>query len=115
MAEQEDNPYPYIKKADLFILSSNFEGLPNVLLEAITLNTFVISSNCPTGPSEILDNGKGGLLFKVGDYNELSKKIIFFINNKKINNKKLLFAKKRLERFDYYKNLFKYKKILETI
>ncbi len=109
------NPYPYIKKADLFILSSNFEGLPNVLLEAITLNTFVISSNCPTGPSEILDNGKGGFLFKVGDYNELSKKIIFFINNKKINNKKLLFAKKRLERFNYYKNLLKYKKILDTV
>ena len=63
-------------------------------MEAITLNTFVISSNCPTGPSEILDNGKGGFLFR-GDYNELSKKIIFFINNKKINNKKLLFAKKR--------------------
>ncbi len=84
-------------------------------MEAITLNTFVISSNCPTGPSEILDNGKGGFLFKVGDYNELSKKIIFFINNKKINNKKLLFAKKRLERFNYYKNLLKYKKIFDTV
>ena len=109
------NPYPYIKKADLFVLSSNFEGLPNVLLEAITLNTFVISSNCPTGPSEILDKGKGGLLFKVGNYNELSKKIIFSMYNKKICNKKLLFAKKRLERFNFYKNLLKYKKILDMI
>ena len=47
------NPYPYILKSDLFILSSLYEGLPNVLLEAITLNKFVISTNCPTGPKEI--------------------------------------------------------------
>ena len=109
------NPYPYIKKSNLFILSSNFEGLPNVLLEAITLNKFIISSNCPTGPSEILDNGKGGLLFKVGDYKELSKKIIYTIHNKKKCNEKLMFAKKRLERFDFSKNLLKYNNILNTI
>ena len=109
------NPYPYIKKSDLFILSSNFEGLPNVLLEAITLNKFVISSNCPTGPSEILDNGKGGLLFKVGNYKELSKKIIYKIHNKKKCNKKLFFARNRLERFDFLRNLLKYNNILNNI
>ena len=109
------NPYPYIKKSDIFILSSKFEGLPNVLLESLTLNKFVISSNCPTGPSEILDNGKGGLLFNVGDYKELSKKITFAINNKKECKKKLLFAKKRLHRFDFSKNLLKYYNILNNI
>jgi glycosyltransferase involved in cell wall biosynthesis len=109
------NPYPYIKKSNLFILSSKFEGLPNVLLEAITLKKFIISSDCPTGPSEILDKGKGGLLFKVGDYKELSKKVIFTIQNKKKCNEKLLFAKKRLERFDYSKNLSKFYNILNTI
>jgi glycosyltransferase involved in cell wall biosynthesis len=109
------NPYPYIKKSNLFILSSNFEGLPNVLLEAITLNKFIISSDCPTGPSEILDKGKGGFLFKVGNYKELSKKIIYVIKNKKKCNEKLMFAKKRLERFDFSKNLLKYYNILNTI
>ena len=109
------NPYPYIKKSNIFVLSSNFEGLPNVLLEAITLGKFVISSNCPTGPSEILDNGKGGLLFKVGNYKELSKKIIYTIDNKKKCNKKLLFAKKRLARFDFSKNLIKYYNILNNV
>ena len=54
------NPYPYLLRSDLFILSSIFEeNLPNVLLEAITLDKFVISTNCSTGPSEILLNGKG--------------------------------------------------------
>lgn len=111
--EFKKNPYPYIKKSDLFILSSNFEGLPNVLLEAIFLNKFVISSDCPTGPSEILDKGKGGLLFKVGNYKELSKKIIFFKQNKKKCQKKLSFAKKRLNRFDFFENLDKYYNILK--
>ena len=113
--EFKTNPFPYIKKSDLFILSSKFEGLPNVLLEAITLNKIVISSNCPTGPSEILDNGKGGLLFKVGDYEQLSKKIIFSIENKNKCNKKILFAKKRLYRFNFSKNLFEYYNALSKI
>ena len=109
------NPYPYIKKSNIFVLSSNFEGLPNVLLEAITLKKFVISSNCPTGPSEILDKGKGGLLFKIGDYKELSKKIIYSIHNKKKCNNKMMFAKKRLKRFDFSMNLLKYYNTLNTI
>ena len=102
------NPFPYIKKTDLFILSSLYEGLPNVLLEALALNKFIISSNCPTGPSEILDNNKGGLLFKVSDYKDLAKKILFFKSNKFDCLKKIKYAKKRLDRFNYNKNLEKY-------
>ena len=93
----KNNPYPYLKKSDIFILSSKFEGLPNVLLEAITLNKLVISSNCPTGPSEILDNGKGGFLLRLEITKNLVKKIIFAINNRKKCNKKNIFCKKRLE------------------
>ena len=106
------NPYPYIKKSDLFVLSSKYEGSPNVLLEAITLKKFVISSDCPTGPREILDNGKGGILFKIGDYRMLSKKINFYIKNKKQLNKKKIYAFERLHRFDYNKRLEEYYKAL---
>jgi len=102
------NPYPYMKISDCFILSSIYEGLPNVLLEAILLDNFIISSNCPTGPSEILDNNKGGLLFKTSSPEDLVKKILFFYKNKKICLKKKQFAKKRLSRFDYQDNLKKY-------
>jgi len=107
------NPYPYIKSSDLFILSSKFEGLPNVLLESLVLNKFIISSDCPTGPSEILDNGKGGLLFKVGDYKDLVKKINYFLLNKKECKKKLKYAKKRLIRFNYNNNLNKYYELIQ--
>ena len=109
------NPYKYIRHCDIFILSSRFEGLPNVLLEAITLKRFVISSNCPTGPNEILNYGKGGLLFKAGDENDLVKKIIFYCNNKKILNKKIHFAYNNLNRFNYNKNLKKYFEIIKNL
>ena len=106
------NPFPYIRKSDLFILSSKYEGLPNVLLEAIVLDKFIISSNCPTGPSEILDKGKGGLLFKVGDHNGLAKKILYYADNSEQCKSKISHAKKRLSRFDYSKNLLKYNNLL---
>ena len=109
------NPYPYIKRSDVFILSSIFEGLPNVLLEALALNKFIISSDCPTGPSEILDNGKGGLLFKMKNSDDLKKKILFFFRNKKICLKKIKYAKRRLGRFDYNTNMNKYLKLVNSI
>ncbi len=109
------NPYPYIKKSDVFILSSIFEGLPNVLLEALALNKFIISSNCPTGPSEILDSGKGGLLFKMKNSDDLKKKILFYFRNKKNCLKKIKYAKKRLSRFDYNANMNKYLKLVNSI
>jgi len=110
-----DNPYGAIKQSDIFVLSSKYEGLPNVLLEALTLNKFVISTNCPTGPNEILCNGKGGMLFNVGDYNNLSKKIIYYSKNKKKAKKMLNYSKERLNRFDYKLNLNKYYNLIESI
>ena len=104
----QNNPYKYIKKSDLFVLTSKFEGLPNVLLEAICLNKFVISTDCPTGPREILDNKKGGILFNIGDSKSLAENIIYFSKNKKKCKSKLNFAKRRLYRFDYNTNLNKY-------
>ena len=56
-----DNPFRLIKESDIFILSSKYEGLPNVLLEAACLKKLIISTKCPTGPKEILSNGKGDL------------------------------------------------------
>ncbi len=102
------NPYPLIKQSDLLILSSKYEGLPNVLLEALALKKFIISSDCPTGPKEILLKGKGGLLFKVGNYSELEKKISYYLKNKKICKSMLNNALNKLDRFDYNKNLKKY-------
>tara|TARA_B100000780_G_scaffold178402_1_gene125053 strand:+ start:2265 stop:3362 length:1098 start_codon:yes stop_codon:yes gene_type:complete len=102
------NPYNYIKKADLVVHTAIYEGLPNVLLEAICLNKYVISTNCSTGPSEILSNGKGGELIRLKDHKTLAKKIREYYYNKNKFNKKKIYASKQLIRFDYQKNLFQY-------
>ena len=107
------NPYPFIKQTDVFVLSSRYEGLPNVILESLVLRKFVISSRCSTGPKEILLNGKGGLLFSVGNYRELASKIVYFYNNKKKSKLMLSKACYSLDRFDFKLNLEKYLKIVD--
>ncbi len=102
------NPYKYIYKSDLFILTSLYEGLPNVLLETMSLKKYVISSNCPTGPSEILKNGKYGSLFPLKDYRRLSSLVLHFSKNRKKYNHKIIMAYKSLDRFDKEKNCKSY-------
>lgn len=88
--------------------------MPNVLLEAICLKKFIISSNCPTGPREILYNGKGGLLFKSKNHKELAKKIIYFQKNKKKCLMMSKISQAGLERFNFKKNLNKYYEVIKT-
>ena len=106
-------PFVYYKFADLFVLTSNFEGFGNVLVEAAIFNKPIISSNCNSGPVEILKNGKGGDLFEVGDYKQLSKKIIFNLNSN--NKSKVMFMKKRIKDFNIDLITNKYKKLFKKI
>jgi glycosyltransferase involved in cell wall biosynthesis len=104
----QKNPYKYMNVADLFVLTSKFEGLPNVLLEALSLKKFVISANCPTGPSEILLRGKAGYLFEMGNYIQLAKKILAHYENKKKNKLMTNCGYLSLSKYDYKKNCEKY-------
>ena len=92
----QKNPYKVIKSSDVLVLTSKFEGLPNILLEGICLKKFIISSNCPTGPKEILNNGKGGFLFKVGNHKELSQKLLTYQKNYKLCLKKKKICKEKI-------------------
>ncbi|MFP4561563.1 MAG: glycosyltransferase [Thiohalorhabdus sp.] len=76
-----DNPYPYMRRADLFVLSSAWEGSPNALTEALALGTPVVSTDCPSGPREILEDGRYGPLVPVGDPAALSEAMAATLEN----------------------------------
>jgi glycosyltransferase involved in cell wall biosynthesis len=80
-----NNPYPYMNSADLFVLSSRYEGFGNVVVESLALGVPVVSTECPSGPAEILENGKWGYLVPVGNTNALSGAILRALNQP-INN-----------------------------
>ncbi|MEQ1917812.1 MAG: glycosyltransferase [Elusimicrobiota bacterium] len=71
-----DNPFSYMKHADAFVLCSAWEGLPTVLIEALYLGTPVVSTECPSGPAEILEGGKWGRLVPVDDAGALAQAIV---------------------------------------
>lgn len=70
------NPYAYMRAATLFALSSAWEGLPGVLIEALACGTPVVSTDCPSGPREILEGGRYGRLTPVGDAEALAQAIM---------------------------------------
>lgn len=71
----KSNPYPYIKDAKMMVLSSDFEGLPTVLIESLVLDTPVVSTDCKSGASEILTHKLSSFLSPVGDSDALAENI----------------------------------------
>lgn len=113
--KENHNPHKYLIQSDALILCSKYEGFPNVILEAMVLKKFIISSDCPTGPKEILKKKKYSILFKNNNISSLTcvikklqkKQLVCKENFKNINND--------LKPFNPNKLLIEYKKILNHL
>ena len=112
-AKEINNVSKYYKRADLFVLTSIYEGFGNVLVEAGMFKIPIISTDCKSGPREILKNGKFGDLVKINDVKNLNKLIIK--NLKKPNYKKVSLMFESLERFGIKSHISKYEKIFRKI
>ena len=106
----QNNPWKFLSKSNLFVLPSIWEGFGNVIVESMLIGIPVISSDCPSGPREILNNGKSGKLFQVGDYNHLANIIKETISSD--NSKLINYAKLRSKDFTIEKITQEYQKVL---
>ncbi len=105
--------FNYYRIADLFVLTSIYEGFGNVLVEAGMFKIPIISTNCKSGPKEILNNGKYGDLVEIGDTKKLSKLILKNLNRP--NKEKVLKMYNSLKIFNIKEHITKYEKIFDTI
>ncbi len=104
-----NNPFIFMKNSQAFILSSKVEGFGLVLVEALYCGAKVISSNCPTGPSQILLNGEAGELFEVSNVTELLNKLEI-IHNKEYNKAKI---EETLEKYTRENFINNFRKVIE--
>ncbi|MBI1866587.1 MAG: glycosyltransferase [Candidatus Staskawiczbacteria bacterium] len=111
----QKNPFKYMKNASVFVLSSIHEGFGNVLVEAMACGTPVISTDCKSGPGEIIENGKSGILVPVGDYKSLSKAIIRVLSDSSLRQS---FSKEGIKRVRYFsveKNIKQYEDVFQKL
>ena len=109
------NVYKYLKNSKAFILSSLWEEMGFVIIEAASCNTLIISSNCPNGPSEFLNYGEAGYLFNNNSVSDLVQNLIKFDREEKnIKYNKILLAKKNVKKFTIFNHYKELKKILDN-
>ncbi|WP_077597047.1 glycosyltransferase [Oceanobacillus kimchii] len=111
----KENPYPYIKQSDLFVLSSKFEGFGHVITESMALDTPVISSNCKSGPSEIIQDNISGDLFDVGNVNMLANKILTLLEDDNLKANYISAASRRVQDFEVESIIKEYENVFDQL
>lgn len=105
---RKSNPYIWLERADIFLHSSKREGFAIVLVEAFVCEKFIISSDCLVGPKEILEDGKNGELFEVGNVEELVRHIEKYYKNPELKKQFIENGKVRIKDFEKDKIVAEY-------
>lgn len=111
----QKNPFKYIAKSDIFVLSSSWEGFGNVIIEAMACGVPVISTSCPSGPNEIITNGVNGLLVSVNDTEAMADAILKLFKDELLRKRLADAGKKRAEDFRVEKMVARYEKVFKDI
>ncbi len=111
----QSNPFKYMKQSSVFVLSSLQEGFGNVIIEAMACGVPVVSTNCPVGPGEIIENNKNGILVPVGNYQKMSDAILGILNNLQLAKNLISSGKERAEFFSVNKSVAEYEKVFEEL
>lgn len=109
------NPYNWIKKADIFVLSSSWEGLPVAVIEAMVCGTPVVSTNWPPGADELIEDFKTGRLVPTDDVDSLSQAIIEVAKDRRLKKRIVERAITCVERYHYSKTVRRYERIFEEV
>jgi glycosyltransferase involved in cell wall biosynthesis len=96
----QDNPYAFMARASVFVLSSIWEGFPNVLAEAMACGAAVVSTDCPSGPSEIISSGDNGLLCPVAEPERLAASILQLLEDGELRQRLAKRGREDAARFD---------------
>jgi glycosyltransferase involved in cell wall biosynthesis len=96
----QHNPFKYMAVADVFVLSSLFEGFGNVIVEAMACGVPVVATDCPYGPGEIISDGKNGSLVKPADASALAAAILRVLNDENLSRKLSVAGKDRANDFN---------------
>ena len=110
-----DNPFKYMRRAHAFVLSSDYEGYPSVITEAMASGCPVISTDCPSGPMEILEAGKCGLLVPVKDEEALADRIQTILTNETLRRELIARGKERAEAFKLEPIVDQYERIILNV
>lgn len=111
----QKNPFRLLAAADLFVLSSEYEGFPNALLEAMALGLPVISTDCPTGPSELLDGGRYGLLVPTADPDALAGAVLSLVRDGALRQRYARLSAERAASFSLQRMVASYQALLDDL
>ena len=111
----ETEPYAYMRHSDVFVLSSLYEGLPLVLLEAISLGLPIVSTDCNYGPNEVIETGENGLLVPVADPEKLASAILKLIQDKELRLKMGERAEERAHHFSQNRMVSGYEEVFLSL
>jgi glycosyltransferase involved in cell wall biosynthesis len=111
----QPNPYPWLRHSDLLVMSSRWEGMPNILLEAMAIGLPVVAMDCPTGPRLLTEDGRAGRLVESGSELELAIAIAALLEAPEERQRLSKLASERIQQYSSSEMILKYQELIDAV